>query len=222
MSNEEAAAPNMEALKITEEGGGDPEVAGEGEEEVPGYKAPEPRALEKILQDDAEDEDMVKYKQKLLGSDVVGGAKVEPFPEDKRHVIVKRLVMVTEGRPDMVMDLDQGVEQVQKKKFVIKEGAEFYIRIEFYVQREIVVGLKYTQKTYKLKIPVDKMTHVCGSHGPKMELQTSTTKKPEMAPSGMVARGQYSITSLITDDDNTEHLKWDWTLEVKKDWEDSA
>lgn len=34
----------------------------------------------------------------------------------------------------------------------------------------------------------------------------------------MITRGSYSVTSLFTDDDKNEHLKWDWTFEIKKDW----
>lgn len=34
----------------------------------------------------------------------------------------------------------------------------------------------------------------------------------------MLARGSYSVTSLFTDDDKNEHLKWEWAFEIKKDW----
>jgi len=54
-----------------------------------------------------------------------------------------------------------------------------------------------------------------GSFGPKKELQ-SFTAKAEQAPSGMLARGTYTIKSLFTDDDKNEHLKWEWKLEIKK------
>lgn len=64
---------------------------------------------------------------------------------------------------------------------------------------------------------VDKMAHMVGSYPPKTEIQSYLTPFEE-APSGMVARGTYSVTSLFTDDDKNEHLKWDWTFEIKKDW----
>lgn len=64
---------------------------------------------------------------------------------------------------------------------------------------------------------VDKMTHMVGSYPPKSEIQSYTTPFEE-APSGMITRGSYSVTSLFTDDDKNEHLKWDWTFEIKKDW----
>lgn len=37
--------------------------------------------------------------------------------------------------------------------FVIKEGIQYKIRIDFVVQREIVHGLKYVQKTYRMGVP---------------------------------------------------------------------
>lgn len=64
---------------------------------------------------------------------------------------------------------------------------------------------------------MDKMTQMVGSYPPKTEIQSYTTPFEE-APSGKLARGTYSVTSLFTDDDKSEHLKWDWTFEIKKDW----
>lgn len=37
--------------------------------------------------------------------------------------------------------------------FIIKEGISYTIRIDFIVQREIVHGLKYVQKTYRMGMP---------------------------------------------------------------------
>ena len=61
------------------------------------------------------------------------------------------------------------------------------------------------------------MTHMVGSYAPKTEVQSYLTPA-EDAPSGMMKRGTYSINSLFTDDDKNEHLKWEWSLEIKKDW----
>lgn len=102
---------------------------------------------------------------------------------------------------------------------MIKEGISYTIRIDFIVQREIVHGLKYVQKTYRLGLPVDKMVQMVGSYPPKLEIQSYLTP-PEDAPSGTFARGSYSVHSLFTDDDNHQHLKWEWTFEIKKDWKD--
>jgi hypothetical protein len=49
--------------------------------------------------------------------------------------------------------------------FVIKEGVSYRIRIDFIVQREIVHGLKYVQKTYRMGMPGKKVPSAfsCGT-----------------------------------------------------------
>merc|ERR1712080_479118 len=81
--------------------------------------------------------------------------------------------------------------------------------------RKVIV--KYLQKTHKMTIPVDKMTHMVGSYAPKDDVHSYLTPA-EDAPSGMIKRGTYNIHSLFTDDDKNEHLKWEWNLEIRKDW----
>lgn len=187
----------------------------EGDLEVDeNYKAPPQKTIEEILTLDQEDESLRKYKEALLGSQA---EKIIIDANNPKDVIVKRLALVVTGRPDMVLELDGDLSQLKKQTFAIKEGIQYKIRIEFFVQREIVHGLKYVQKTSRMGVNVDKMTHMVGSYPPKTEIQSFTTNFEE-APSGMLARGEYSVSSLFTDDDKSEHLKWEWSLKVEKDW----
>ncbi|XP_058791544.1 rho GDP-dissociation inhibitor 1 isoform X3 [Phymastichus coffea] len=189
-------------------------------EAMPNYKPPPEKSIEEILEADKEDESLRKYKEALLGESKTGGVVVDP--SDSRKVIVKKLALCVQDRPDMELDLTGDLSQLKKQTFVIKEGISYKIRIDFIVQREIVHGLKYVQKTYRLGVPgvsVDKMTHMVGSYAPKTEIQSYTTP-PEDAPSGVMARGSYTVNSLFTDDDKHEHLKWEWTFEIKKDWKE--
>lgn len=64
----------------------------------------------------------------------------------------------------------------------------------------------------------EKLTHMVGSYAPKLDMQSYSTPVDEM-PSGMLTRGTYTVKSLFTDDDKNEHLKWEWSFELKKDWE---
>lgn len=57
-----------------------------------------------------------------------------------------------------------------------------------------------------------------GSYGPKADCQSYKTPQEE-APTGMMARGSYTVKSVFIDDDKTEHLKWEWTFDIKKDWD---
>lgn len=50
----------------------------------------------------------------------------------------------------MELDLTGDLTKLKKQVFTIKEGVQYKIRIDFLVQREIVHGLKYVQKTYRV------------------------------------------------------------------------
>uniref|UniRef100_A0A6B2EFX5 Rho GDP-dissociation inhibitor 3 n=1 Tax=Phlebotomus kandelakii TaxID=1109342 RepID=A0A6B2EFX5_9DIPT len=179
------------------------------------YQPPPQKTIEEIMATDQEDESLRKYKEALLGA--AQAEKIVVDATDTRKVIVKKLALCVTGRPAMELDLTGDISKLKKQSFTIKEGVHYRIRIDFVVQREIVHGLKYVQKTLRMGVPVDKMTHMVGSYPPKLEIQSYTTP-PEEAPSGLMARGSYTVTSLFTDDDKNEHLKWDWSFEIKKDW----
>lgn len=53
----------------------------------------------------------------------------------------------------MELDLTGDLTKLKKQVFTIKEGVQYKIRIDFLVQREIVHGLKYVQKTCRLGVP---------------------------------------------------------------------
>ncbi|XP_075558145.1 rho GDP-dissociation inhibitor [Dermacentor variabilis] len=192
-----------------------PEV--EEDEDHPNYKPPAAKSLKDIVEADKEDPSLQKYKETLLGAATAEAIVVEP--DNPNRVLVKKLVLVVEGRPDVVLDLTEDFEQIKKRTFIVKEGIQYRIRIEFFVQREIVTGLKYVQKIYRHGLQVEKMNQMVGSYAPKKEIQSFTTPQEDM-PSGMLARGSYTVKSLFTDDDKHEHLKWEWTFEIKKDWDD--
>jgi len=184
------------------------------------YKPPPEKSMTEILDIDAEDESLRKYKETLLGSSTNVGAPLVIDAGDPRRVLVRKLALCVEGRPDHELDLTRGdLERLKDEPLVIREDITYRIRIDFQVQREIVTGLKYVQKTYRKGIQVDKMTHMVGSYAPLEAMQCYTTA-PEDAPQGLLARGHYTVKSLFTDDDGHEHLKWEWSFDIKKDWKD--
>lgn len=189
----------------------------EDDESTPGYKPPAPASLDAMLSKDTEDESLRKYKEALLGN--ISGGDVVFFPNDPRRVIVTKLTLVVEGRADVDLDLTGDLTKLKEQSFVIKEGCQYRLRVSFYVQREIVTGLKLVQKTYRNHIKVDTTTHMVGSYGPKREIQSFLTPVDD-APSGLLMRGHYNVTSLFTDDDKHEYLKWDWSFTIKKDWDE--
>ncbi|KAG1689919.1 Rho GDP-dissociation inhibitor 1 [Nymphon striatum] len=179
------------------------------------YKPPPMKAMDEMLKIDRDDESLVRYKEALLGGTT---APAIAEPDDPRRVIVKKLSLMVDGKPSMELDLTGNLAELKKKVSVIKEGIHYKLKIDFIVQREIVTGLKYHQKTLRKMIPVDKMLHMVGSYGPRIEMHSYTTPMEE-APSGLISRGVYNVKSRFMDDDGNTYLDWDWNFEIKKDWE---
>ncbi|XP_045130586.1 rho GDP-dissociation inhibitor 1-like [Portunus trituberculatus] len=187
----------------------------EEEEESTSYKPPPEKSLQEMIETDKEDESLRKYKETLLGSSAAGAVVVDP--NNPNRVLVRKLVLLAEGQSEKELDLTGDLNALKDEAFTIKEGISYKIRIDFHVQREIVTGMKYIQRTFRKGLLVDKMTHMVGSYAPKEDVQSYTTPI-EDAPSGLIARGHYTVKSLFTDDDNNEHLKWEWSFNIKKDW----
>ena len=78
-----------------------------------GYKPPAEKSLGDIINTDAEDEALQKYKAALLGS-AAGGKAIEVEPGNPNNVIVKKLALVVEGRPDMELDLTGDLKAIKK------------------------------------------------------------------------------------------------------------
>ncbi|XP_013782019.1 rho GDP-dissociation inhibitor 1-like [Limulus polyphemus] len=180
------------------------------------YRPPAERSLQEIVEADQEDKSLRKYKENLLGTAAKEVVVVDSA--NPNRVLVKALALVVDGRPDLNLDLSGNLDDLKKKVFIVKEGIQYRIRIDFFVQREIVTGLKYVQRILRYGAEVETITHMVGSYGPKLELQSFITQ-PEEMPSGVAARGKYIVKSLFTDDDRNEHLKWEWCFEIEKDWE---
>lgn len=54
------------------------------------------------------------------------------------------------------------LSKLKEKVFTIKEGAQYKMRVKFYVQKkELVSGLKYVQKTYRKGIKGNSVSLYC-------------------------------------------------------------
>ncbi|KAA0705268.1 Rho GDP-dissociation inhibitor 1 [Triplophysa tibetana] len=179
------------------------------------YKAPAQKSLQEIQELDKDDESLRKYKEALLGSvDVVAADPKVP------NVQVTRLTLLCETAPaPLTLDLQGDLEAFKKQSFVLKEGVEYRIKINFKVNRDIVSGLKYVQQTFRKGVKIDKSDYMVGSYGPRPNEYEFLTPLEE-APKGMLARGTYNMKSKFTDDDKHDHLSWEWNLNIKKEWKD--
>lgn len=188
-------------------------------EETTGYKLSQPKqSLAEYQNMDAGDESLQRYKESLG----LGGGKDLSNASDPRVCIILGLTMESAGRPPVTIDLSQqGSETTLKDKpFKIKEGAKFNMTANFKVQHEILSGLHYVQVVKRKGIRVSKDSEMIGSYAPNTDKQPTYAKRfqEEEAPSGMLARGHYNAISSFVDDDKKEHLKFEWSFDIAKDW----
>lgn len=181
------------------------------------YRPPAEKSLSDIINADKADESLTLYKQKLLGNAAKELILIDA--NNPSRVIVKQVALVVDDREDMIIDFQNDkIENIKDKTFIIKEGIKYRIRIDFFVQREIVTGLKYIQKITRKSIPCETISQMVGSYAPQLEAHTFLSPVEEM-PSGLLCRDKYKVKSIFTDDDKNEYLKCEWSFEVKKDWQ---
>ncbi|XP_073444302.1 rho GDP-dissociation inhibitor 1 [Dendrobates tinctorius] len=190
------------------------QIAAENEEDEHSvnYKPPAQKTIQEIQALDKDDESLRKYKEALLG----------PVPTTLDHsapnVVVTKLTLVCADAPGpLQLDLTGDLEKFKKESFTLKEGVEYRIKISFKVNKEIVSGLKYQQQTYRKGVRLDKTNYMVGSYGPRAD-ECEFLTPVEEAPKGLLARACYNMKSLFTDDDKTNHLSWEWNLNISKDW----
>ncbi|XP_047213773.1 rho GDP-dissociation inhibitor 1-like [Girardinichthys multiradiatus] len=189
--------------------------ANEEKESDINYKPPAQKSLQEIQELDKDDESLRKYKEALLGKVAVVADPAAP------NVQVTRMTLLCETAPaPLVLDLQGDLENFKKKPFTLKEGVEYRIKINFKVNKDIVSGLKYMQQTFRKGVKVDKSDYMVGSYGPRPDEEYEFLTTLEEAPKGILARGTYNIKSKFTDDDKYDHLSWEWSLAIKKEWKD--
>lgn len=182
------------------------------------YRVSAKKTLDEYKTLDAEDESLAKWKESLgLGADVL---PLE-FAGDKRKVVIKniQLLINTEKEP-ITFDLtnEKTIKELSSKRFKIKENSIYKLKITFKVQHEIITGLRYVQYIKKAGIAVDKIDDHLGSYAPNTKTKpVYEVELPESeAPSGFLARGNYSAVSKFIDDDKTNHLTLNWGVEIVK------
>ncbi|XP_067859823.1 rho GDP-dissociation inhibitor 3 isoform X3 [Heptranchias perlo] len=90
------------------------------------YKAPAQKSLKEIQEMDNNDESLNKYKQALLGS------VPKDIDPNTPNIQVTKLTLVCAAAPEPIfMDLTGDLVALKKKTFVLKEGVEYRLKINF-------------------------------------------------------------------------------------------
>jgi len=185
-----------------------------------GYKVAAKVDMKTLMEQDAGDESLRKYKESLLGN----LADVSPS-NDPRRVVIQEMKVIIEGKPEsehIVFDLStpQSLAKMKDKPFGLKEGCNYKIQVSFKVQHDIVCGLKYVNVVYRKGIRVAKEEEMLGSFPPQAKPHIVTFPRHgwEEAPTGLMTRGTYTAKSKFVDDDKQNHLEYEYSFSIKKDW----
>lgn len=101
-----------------------------------------------------------------------------PDPDDPRHLILECITLLPVDHSPIV--LDPADKNLKDKPYRLKEGCQFQIQLRFYIQHELVSGLKFVNSIYRMKVRVDRDITVIGSYAPKTEVITYTTQLEEV------------------------------------------
>lgn len=179
----------------------------------PGFKLGEQKTVEELANLDKEDESLAKWKASL-GIGPGGSAMVAPTGP---KITVINLTL-TSGDPSLPQPIVLDPQNPQPIK--IKEGAHYSVNIHFRVNHGIVSGLRYLHIVKRVGVVVDKMEQMLGSYAPSPDGNAySKTFPEEEAPSGMLARGKYTVRSRVMDDDGkVPYVDFTWSFEISKEW----
>ncbi|KAM1002938.1 hypothetical protein ACFX2I_003325 [Malus domestica] len=147
----------------------------------------QPWGCKKLLEKDKDDESLRKWKKQLLGSvdlSAVGGSK-EP------EVRVLSLTIVYQGQPDLVLPIPL-TRKPKSSLFTLKEGCQYRIKFTFFVSKNIVSGLKYTNTVWKTDVRVDNSKRMLGTFSPQEEPYINETAE-DTVPASIFARGWVSL-----------------------------
>lgn len=110
------------------------------------YQPPKDVPIEEILNKDQDDASLNEYKKKLLGTAI----NIIIEPSEPSRLILKRLVLLPDDHSEIAFDLNpKSLDKFKDSVVTMKEGGSYRIKLEFYVQRDIISGLRFVQTSYK-------------------------------------------------------------------------
>ncbi|NXM57018.1 GDIR1 inhibitor, partial [Illadopsis cleaveri] len=181
------------------------------------YKTPEKKSLQEIQELDPGDESLRKYKQALLGAIPAAVGSLLPLMGPCLGTSASTLSPWGPCTPGGAGSWKMsGSRMSVSMPWGSPQASPAFCP---QVNREIVCGLRCLPLPSRRGRPVDRDVFMVGSYAPRAEEYEVVTPAEE-APRGWLARGSYRVRSLVTDDDKTEHLSWEWGLCIKKAWED--
>eukprot|EP01126_Amoeba_proteus_P064370 TRINITY_DN9005_c0_g1_i1.p1 TRINITY_DN9005_c0_g1~~TRINITY_DN9005_c0_g1_i1.p1 ORF type:complete len:182 (-),score=34.17 TRINITY_DN9005_c0_g1_i1:212-757(-) len=143
--------------------------------------------------------------------------------DDPRRVVIKEFSIIYKDHPTpatLTFNTPEDVKNAKQNVLVIKEGCLYKMQILFRVQHDAVSGFKIESKIMSTFKDVKDVV-MLGSYPPSNDFKPLDIPRNgwHEAPSGLALRGDYKARIRFTDDENNDHLTFDWTLRIAKDFE---
>jgi len=168
-------------------------------------------SMSDIMSKDKGDKSLEAYKDSLLGKD----AKAKPkYPDNPAKCVLENVHIRVEGS-DKPIVIDPKDKKAKEKPYNIKEGSKFVVVVRFYIQHDIVSGLKFQSFVSRLGVQVDKDSAMMGSYAPKTEIYEFNMPE-DTAPSGMMSRGHYTAKGKLLDDDKNLWSEFEYSFDITK------
>lgn len=128
---------------------------------------------------------------------------------------IESLSLVIKDRPDVTIPGDKCAGAV----FTIEEGAEYRLKLDFTTAGGAIRQLRYHHQLLRKCVPVAKRDENLGDFAPndaENPLHSKIVVRDE-APSGLLGRGYYQVTTTLRDADTT-YAEFNWAYSVARDW----
>lgn len=169
-----------------------------------------------LLNQDAQDESLARYKENLLGKSTVAGDLGNT--KDERKVVLQEFQVVFEdGSSTVILNTNIQDHQTELGKLQMKEGTKYRLKIVFNVQHSIVTGLRFNFKVKKSFLSKSEDI-MMGSYGPRTEPHIFQYPRHSwlQAPQGKLTRGDYKSSLALRDSDENQHLHLEFTFKIVK------
>jgi len=180
-----------------------------------GYKPAPGKSVDEYRNLDAGDESLARWKASLGLDSATSGEKSGP----KLTILSLELTSPTlpEGKA-LKLDLTSEKQRTyyETNPVQVKEGAAYKAIITYKINHSIVTGARYIQ-VIKGTVVKEKVEAMLGSYSADPNPRSTEVISDEF-PSGLIARGTYTVISKVIDLDEHVWLDWKWKLKIAKDW----
>merc|ERR1711862_200902 len=119
-----------------------------------------------------------------------------------------------------IYPLKQKLKNSRKLQSSLKKDANTKFKLTLKFNMKLFLDLSILTK-FSVRDFVLQEEEMLGSFGPQKDNHSVTFPKQgwDSAPKGTLARGSYTAKSKFIDDDKQTHMQYEYSFQIKKDWQ---